>query len=60
MNNAIWAENYSNFDTFYNNDLPTMADNYILQLKNAIETEYSDAMIVYTLKTTLSADTLRH
>ena len=50
MNNAIWAENYSNFDTFYNNDLPTMADNYILQLKNAIETEYSDAMIVYTLR----------
>lgn len=50
MNRGIWAEGYPNFDDFYNNTLPTLADNYIAQLKNAIETHYSDSMIVYVLR----------
>lgn len=50
MSKAIWADNYPKFDTFFNSDLPTLADNYIEQLKDAIEAEYPDAMIVYTLR----------
>ncbi len=50
MNKAIWADNYTNFDVFYKNDLPIMATSYIEQLMDAIEAEYPDAMIVYTLR----------
>lgn len=50
INKAIWADSYPNFDDFYNTSLPTLADNYIVQLKNAIETEYPDSMIVYVLR----------
>jgi hypothetical protein len=50
INKGIWADSYPTFDNFFNNTLPSLADNYILQLKNAIETEYHDSMIVYVLR----------
>lgn len=50
INKAIWADGYQNLDDFFNNILPTIADNYITQLKNIIETEYPDSMIVYVLR----------
>ena len=50
INKGIWADSYPNIDDFYKNTLPTLAENYILQLKNAIEREYSDSMIVYVLR----------
>lgn len=50
INKGIWADSYPTFDDFYNNTLPTLANNYITQLKNAIETHYSDSMIVYVLR----------
>jgi len=50
MNKGIWADSYPNFDDFFTNTLPAMVSNYISQLKTAIETEYSDSMIVYTLR----------
>jgi hypothetical protein len=50
MNKGIWADSYPDFDTFYSNELPALADQYINQLKNAIAAEYPDSMIVYTLR----------
>ncbi len=50
MNKAIWADNNTSFETFYNIDLPKMADNYIKQLKDKIEAEYPYSMIVYNLR----------
>lgn len=50
INKGIWADSYPTFDNFFNNTLPALADNYISQLKDAIETEYPDSMIVYVLR----------
>lgn len=50
INKGIWADSYPAFDDFYNNQLPTLADNYIAQLKTAIEKEYPESMIVYVLR----------
>lgn len=50
INKGIWADSYPTFDNFFNNTLPTLADNYISQLKDAIEMEYHDSMIVYVLR----------
>lgn len=46
----IWADSYPNFDNFFNNTLPQLVEKYISQLKDAIETEYPDSMIVYVLR----------
>ena len=50
INKGIWADSYSSFDDFLKTILPTLADKYIGQLKNAIEAEYPDSMIVYVLR----------
>lgn len=50
INKGIWADSYPNFDDFYNNTLPSLADGYINQLKKAIEEEFPDSMIVYVLR----------
>lgn len=50
MAKAIWADNYSDFDDFYNNKLPSITDKYISDLYKNIEAEYPDSMIVYTLR----------
>ena len=50
INRGIWADSYPMFDDFFDNTLPTLADNYISQLRDAIEAEYSDSMIVYVLR----------
>lgn len=50
MNKAIWSDSYLDFDKFYLNELPTISDKYIDDLKEHIENEYPDAMIVYTLR----------
>lgn len=50
MNKAILADSYTNFDDFYNNELAVMTEEYIEKLKDSIEAEYHDSMIVYTLR----------
>lgn len=50
INKGIWADSYQTFDDFINNILPALTDNYIEQLKNAIEKEYPESMIVYVLR----------
>ncbi len=50
INKGIWADSYPNFDVFFSHHLPALADNYISQLKNTIEAEYPDSMIVYVLR----------
>jgi hypothetical protein len=50
INKGILADSYPNFDNFIENDLPTIVDKYINKLKDVIEVEYPDAMIVYTLR----------
>lgn len=46
----IWADNYTEFDKFYNESLPTIVDKYIQVLYETIEAEYADSMIVYILR----------
>ena len=50
MNKAIWSDNYMDFDKFYTTELPTLSDKCIEDLKEHIENEYPDSMIVYTLR----------
>ncbi|MDI9858010.1 AIPR family protein [Flectobacillus roseus] len=50
INKGIWADSFPNFEDFFNKDLPNIADDYIIQLKKAIETEYPESMIVYVLR----------
>ncbi|UGS22309.1 AIPR family protein [Flavobacterium cyclinae] len=50
INKSIWADSYPNFDDFFNSTLPALTDKYTEQLKNTIETEYPDSMIVYVLR----------
>lgn len=50
INKGIWADSYPTFDDFLNNTLPALTDKYILEVKNTIETEYPDSMIVYVLR----------
>ncbi|EQB91176.1 AIPR family protein [Elizabethkingia anophelis] len=50
MNKGIWVDSYPNFEHFFNEILPELANNYIKQLKDTIEAEYSDSMIVYVLR----------
>jgi len=50
MAKAIWADSYTDFDKFYNDSLPALADKYIQDLYDTIEAEYPDSMIVYTLR----------
>lgn len=50
INKGFWADSYPTPEDFFNNILPALADNYMNQLKNAIESEYPDSMIVYVLR----------
>ncbi|MGN7808720.1 AIPR family protein [Flavobacterium sp. 22076] len=50
INKGILADSYPNFDNFLENDLPVIVEKYVNELKDVIEKEYPDAMIVYTLR----------
>jgi len=50
MNKGILADSYPNFDNFLENELPGLVDKYINEVKNVIEREFPEAMIVYTLR----------
>lgn len=50
INKGIWADSYPTFDKFLRDTLPELAENYIEQLRAAIEAEYPDSMIVYVLR----------
>ncbi|MEG1228934.1 MAG: hypothetical protein RSD71_09610, partial [Flavobacterium sp.] len=46
----ILADSYPNFDSFLENELTGLVDKNINEVKNVIEREYPEAMIVYTLR----------
>lgn len=50
MPKIIWTDNYSEFDSFFNEKLPVITEVYIDMLFNNIEKFYSGSMIVYTLR----------
>ncbi|MEG1023424.1 MAG: AIPR family protein [Flavobacterium sp.] len=50
MNKGILADSYPNFDSFLENELTGLVDKNINEVKNVIEREYPEAMIVYTLR----------
>jgi hypothetical protein len=46
----LWNDTTNEFDSFYNNNLPSLTEEYIKKLKDIIEKEYPDSMIVYILR----------
>ena len=46
----MWNDTTDKFDSFYNNNLPSLTEEYIKKLKDIIEKEYPDSMIVYILR----------
>nr|WP_320913077.1 AIPR family protein [Bacteroides intestinalis] len=46
----VWADSYPNFDDYFNTHIKQLVDVIIDKLKECIEEEYPEAMIVYVLR----------
>jgi hypothetical protein len=50
MSKELWADTNTGFEKFYQDELPKLTSDYAQKLWRAIEAQYSDTMIVYTLR----------